>query len=193
MKKKHRLYLLGQKSTLGNKVTFSLFCLLALLFFFLKGVKIIDWRGRDYYLIPLLDCLIGLTDRKAICLEGRLIDSLAADLNQDGEVELALVLWKRGNYGKLMPFWIKENDDDYSSHLFLYQLKDGGINPLWHSSKLERPICSLKVEDFNRDNRLELVVLEGEYADSGFSCQESQETHWHWNGWGFTRIEGNEY
>ena len=46
---------------------------------------------------------------------------LVGDFTNNGHKELALYLWKRGNYGPSLPFWIKENDRSYKQHLFLYE------------------------------------------------------------------------
>jgi hypothetical protein len=177
---------------LVSKVLVCLLVLSLLFFLLLAKFKRITWEDKDIFLVPLWNCLIGSYKKEVICPGGRIIDSLAADFDRDKEDELALVVWKRGNYGSLMPFWVERNESDFSSHLFLYQLKGDKISPFWHSSKLEKPICSLKMEDLNEDGQLELVVWEGEYVKKGFSCQEQAKSYWRWNGWGFTKIEGSD-
>lgn len=175
-----------------SKVLVLLLVLSLPLFILLSKFKRIAWEGKDIFLVPLLNCLIGPYKKEIICPGGRIIDSLVADFNWDKKSELALVVWKRGNYGSLMPFWVKRNERDFSSHLFLYRLKGDKISPFWHSSKLEKPICSFKAEDLDGDSQLELVVWEGEYLKGGFSCQEQIKSYWRWNGWGFTKIEEND-
>lgn len=48
--------------------------------------------------------------------------ALAADIDRDGETELLLLCWRRGNYGQAKPFWVKNNDRSFSQHLFIYDL-----------------------------------------------------------------------
>lgn len=114
---------------------------------------------------------------------------LTADFDSDKREELALVVWKKGSFGKDKPFWISENDKSYSDHLFLYQYKDSKLVPFWHSSRLEKPICQISIDDIDNNGKTDLVVWEGEYKENTFSCKDTEKTFWHWNGWGFSRIE----
>lgn len=115
---------------------------------------------------------------------------LTADADNDQGRELLLVLWKRGSFGQSKPMWIKETDNQYSNHLFLYRLAAGKLKPVWCSSALTHPIITLKVMDVNRDGKNELKVLEGPPAGPKhsllypFGCRS---TSWVWQGWGFVR------
>lgn len=118
----------------------------------------------------------------------KVVKSFVADINNDGIAEYGFVVWKKGNYGTEMPFWEKKNDNSYSSHLFLYHRQNNKYLPYWQSSKLENPICKINIKDVNKDQKLELVVMEGKYNWLGYSCRDEKETWWKWNGWGFTKI-----
>lgn len=115
-------------------------------------------------------------------------DFLVADLNNDKADELALVVWKKGSFGKVLPFWLKENDKEYGSHLFIFKLDDQKLMPLWQSSKLENPICKVKVVK-NKQSENIMMVEEGIYKGNNYSCRKIRATNWQWNGWGFTKID----
>ena len=70
--------------------------------------------------------------------ELKVVEVFCEDIDLDGEKEIALSLWKHGRYGNARPFWLKENEDTYKMHLFLYKYKDGTLKPFWHSSDLAR-------------------------------------------------------
>ncbi len=126
--------------------------------------------------------------------------SLVADLDNDGLLELSLVLWK--------PFF-REPDIFYDTfgfpspweegsrrnQLFLYGWRDTKWKPLWCSSPLADPISELAVGDVDGDGTNELVVLEGSYADT-LDQDPGHVAVWRWNGWGFAlqwRCPGGTY
>jgi hypothetical protein len=87
--------------------------------------------------------------------------------------------------------WLKERDDEYSNHLFLYRLVPGKIKPVWCSSALVHPIITLEVQDINQDGNNELKVLEGPSAGPCYNLRQHfsrRSTDWVWQGWGFDRI-----
>lgn len=101
---------------------------------------------------------------------------ITADFNNDGEDEIAVSLWKKGNFGKSLPFWVEENDDSYKMHLFLY---DQDFNPVWQSSNL--PKINLRTRFYKN----KLLVLEQSY-DNPYDISLST---WKWSGWGFEHVE----
>ncbi|NPV92856.1 MAG: hypothetical protein HPY50_18980 [Firmicutes bacterium] len=102
-----------------------------------------------------------------------------ADATNDGQGDLLLVLWKSGSFGQHKPFWFKGEDDQYSNHLFVYNLAKGKLHPVWCSSALDQPIIELSVADVDQDGRNELVVL----------GEEGALTTWRWRDWGFHQVE----
>ncbi len=117
------------------------------------------------------------------------VDSYSiADVDGDGKNDLALSVWKSGNFGSSKPFWIKENDPAVKNHFFVFSFKDNRVVPLWQSSNLTVPNCEFLLSDLDGDKIMELVVLEGTYNDNQ-TCKSNYLAVWQWNGWGFS----NEY
>lgn len=116
---------------------------------------------------------------------------LVADADNDQEDEIILTLWKKGSFGKDLPFWLEENDQNTEHHLFLYKYQDGEIKAKWHSSSLARPILELFVFDINQDGKNELVELEGEYKNF-LRSSRFRVGVWQWNEWVFENLWQSE-
>jgi hypothetical protein len=104
------------------------------------------------------------------------------DINNDGILELNLLVWKEGSFGPFKPFWVEE-DTSVKNHLFIYRLEKDNFKPVWQSSNLARPNYWATLTDLNHDGENELIVIEGSYTDPGVR----NVTIWKWNGWGFSR------
>lgn len=107
-----------------------------------------------------------------------------ADADNDGRTDLNLSVWKAGSFGPHKPFWITENDPSIKNHLFIFDLVDDTVKPIWQSSNLDRPIREFAFTDLDTDGKTELVVTEGSYTDPA----DRRLTLWQWNGWGFSRL-----
>jgi hypothetical protein len=92
------------------------------------------------------------------------------DPNNDGRVELLLLLWKPDEAGTLR------------SHPFLMGWRGGYYRIIWGGSATPVAIQDLAVADLDNDGFSELVVLEGGTlpGDAGEFV-----SIWHWHGWGF--------
>ncbi|MBA4337077.1 hypothetical protein C0416_04900 [bacterium] len=112
---------------------------------------------------------------------------LVGDFTNNGENELALYLWKRGNYGPSLPFWIDKNDRSYKQHLFLYKWDDG-LKALWHSSNLPYINVKTKLGDFDEDGKNEIMVLERPYSWGNWGDSGESVAVWQWDEWGFKNI-----
>ena len=105
------------------------------------------------------------------------------DANNDGNLELNLLVWKEGSFGPQKPFWVEEDDTSVKNHFFIFKLEEGNFKAVWQSSNLDRPNYRAALVDLNGDGANELVALEGCYTDPG----KQKITVWKWNGWGFSR------
>ena len=97
---------------------------------------------------------------------------LLGDVNNDNEPELVLTLWKYGRYGSDLPFWQKQNINEWGNHLFLYQIEGDFIRQIWGSSTIKNPINEIALLKTTSGNKL--VVL----AYDGLSF-------WQWDEWNF--------
>ncbi len=114
------------------------------------------------------------------------VDSFVlADSTNDGITNINLSVWKPGNFGSSRPFWVKENDPSIKNHFFVFRLEQDLVKPVWQSSNLPVPNLAFKIYDVDGDQRNELVVIEGDYAQPQ-KCQGTFLAFWRWNGWGFS-------
>ncbi len=112
------------------------------------------------------------------------------DATGDGNPELIMVLWKRGSFDRHKPLWYKQEGNNYSCHLFVYQLIENTLMPRWCSSALDRPIKSFTVEK-DPSGHTFLAIEEGFYSSycAGRPIILGKEySNWTWKQWGFYRI-----
>lgn len=117
---------------------------------------------------------------------------IIADFNNDGKNDLAISLWKTGNYGPSKPFWVEKNDDSRKMHLFIYTIKNGKLSPLWQSSNLPKINIKIAVKDFDNDGKNELLTLECDYGEKQQCAGAYSLSLWQWSGWGF-ELEKTSY
>lgn len=100
---------------------------------------------------------------------------LSFDVDNDLQEELVLLCWRIGRYGNARPFWIKENEQTWSQHIFVYEYAQGDIRPKWMSSYIGRDIADISpYRRADLGSRLLLTDTEG------------AATVWLWDSWGFT-------
>lgn len=114
---------------------------------------------------------------------------LVADVNNDGQQEVAFVLWKPF---RLEPAIIYQTfkfpslweEGTLRNHLFIYGWRDAAWQHLWCSSPVSDPIMEVTAGDIDGDEANELVVLGGSYDAPDAPARHV--STWQWNGWGFT-------
>lgn len=123
------------------------------------------------------------------------VDNFAlGDADNDGTINLVIILWKKGSFGSVKPFWLTREDVDYKNHLFVYRLKNKTMKQVWCSSDLDRPIISLTIRDYEGDGLNELVVEEGQYRkidEEHYALDTNalvRTTVWRWDEWGFSLL-----
>lgn len=94
----------------------------------------------------------------------------AGDADDDGRVELLLLLWQRDGAGRLR------------TQPYLLGWRGGRFKIIWGGSATATPIQDLALADLDADGRNELVVLEGGElpGDPG-----EHVAVWRWHGWGY--------
>ena len=101
----------------------------------------------------------------------KVMDALVCDVDGDGTQELAMLVWRRGNYGSSRPFWDTGLDLRMTEHLYLLCLRDGQMEPFWMGHDLEREVTS-----FSFDPATRTLTLDERNGTS---------TAWIWEGFGF--------
>lgn len=105
----------------------------------------------------------------------QVMDAIACDVDGDGEQELAMLVWRRGNYGSSRPFWDTKPDLRMTEHLYLLCLRDGQMEPFWMGHDLGREVTSLSFDSKTRF--LELIERDGTSST------------WVWEGFGFVSTD----
>jgi hypothetical protein len=116
------------------------------------------------------------------------------DLNQDGHLEIALLVWRPfrswpvdqwlPHGGRIADF---QNAEGQSCQIILIGWKINGYRELWAGSAMAEPIKSFAAADLDGDNNQELVALEGRYSDPRSAPARTMKA-WEWNGFGFTVV-----
>jgi len=104
-------------------------------------------------------------------------DYLIGDIDHDDEDELVLLVWKIGSYGEYKPIWVKEDENKWSEHIFIYDYEpteESRIYPIWMSSKIGIEAKSISLDS---DEKLHIML------------PEDKESVWYWESWGLTLLE----
>ena len=99
-------------------------------------------------------------------------DCILADIDHDGEKELLVLCWKRGRYGKRRPTWVKHDEIKWSQHIFIYEITDNNVRPMWMASDIGMNAATWKFSD-------------------GVLCIEDTDgiiTEWVWRTWGLEKL-----
>lgn len=154
--------------------------------FFLPGW--IEWEDAEFcdrtgqYKVTLKDKSVCVRYEDAVVWTSpgdiKVQEALTCDIDNDQADELILLCWKRGRYGAHRPFWIEEDEEGWSQHLFVYSYSPDKIRPKWMSSYLGQDIAGLSFNGKSApDTRLWFCDPQG-----GMSS-------WAWDSWGFAREE----
>lgn len=100
-------------------------------------------------------------------------DFLWCDINHDTKEELILLCWRIGRYGDAKPFWIEEDEKQWSQHIYIYQWAAEEVHPLWMASDIGMEAAGFS---FDEKKRLEITETNGRV------------TYWDWMSWGLTLI-----
>ena len=124
----------------------------------------------------------------------RVRQAQVADLNWDGQPEVALLVWRLfkpwpvdawlPNGGRIRSFHDSRGE---SCHIILIGWKREAFRELWAGSALAEPIKEFAAVDLTGSGEQYLVTLEGEYDDPP-SDSARQLKVWEWNGFGFTVV-----
>jgi len=111
-----------------------------------------------------------------------------ADLNGDGQEDIAALTMAPGEFGQVKPFWVTQDDKDVRQHIYIFNLKENIFHPVWMASRIYRPTCAFRLGRILPNGHNQLVTLDAATTTSDGSCSASHVSIWGWNGWGFSRI-----
>lgn len=106
-------------------------------------------------------------------------DVIKQDARIDGrsKEEIVVLLWKEGRYGHYRPFWVREDETDYSQHVFVYNIENNKVISRWGSSYMGN-----EAEKMCFNDGLMFLTHSGE-----------KETAWEWTGFGFEKVESVDF
>jgi len=123
-----------------------------------------------------------------------------SDLNQDGAVEVVLLVWRPfkswpvdrwlPSGGRIDGF---QNAKGESCHIILIGWHRDEFTERWAGSALAQPVTKFVLADMNADGFEELITLDSSYELPGDSPADTLKV-WEWNGFGFSlvsKLEGN--
>ena len=93
--------------------------------------------------------------------------------SEKSEEEFVLLLWKEGRFGQSHPFFIKDDEKDYSQHIFTYNIEAGKLIEKWCSSYIGENVSEMVFSD----DTLYLTHLSG------------KKSRWKWFSFGFEKLE----
>lgn len=106
--------------------------------------------------------------------------ALSCDIDNDCQDELVLLCWKRGRYGRLMPIWVEEDEQEWSQHIFVYEYTEDEVRPKWMSSYIGQDVADIASNKKEAPySRLRLTDTDGEMSS------------WVWDSWGFTKEDSD--
>ena len=99
-------------------------------------------------------------------------DFFLEDIDRDDNKELVVLCWRRGRFGRRRPTWVKEDDKEWSQHIFIYEISGERVRPKWMASDTGIAIASFDHED----GKIYITDTKGNV------------TKWFWASWGLEKI-----
>lgn len=127
---------------------------------------------------------------------------LSCDIDNDRQDELILLCWRVGRYGKSKPFWVEQNEREWSQHIVVYEYDGDKMKKKWMSSYIGQDVADMAAMD-----KITYVMSHEETEDeeSKDALSENTMKHpnnklfltdldgmvscWFWDSWGFTKEE----
>lgn len=139
-----------------------------------KSAEVFDASGRYEIILKrrtakvIYDNSVIWTTSKDIKVQ----DAMTCDIDGDGTDEMVLLCWKIGRFGTGRPFWVEEDEDTWSQHIFVYSCDEDGVKPKWMSSYI-----GVDVVEISATEKQHLLLTE----------PDGRVSSWVWDSWGFTK------
>lgn len=145
-----------------------------------KTVKVyiddtLAWKSSDKYFVQ--DMFIEDIDPNVKKRED------ARNRNKSSK-EIVLLLWKEGRYGSHRPFWVLEDEKEYSQHIFTYNIEGDKVSAKWGSSYMGKEAKSMQFKD-----GILFLTHEAKKTEQNKTGSDYIETAWKWESFGFERVE----
>ena len=130
-------------------------------------------------------------------------DALFCDIDGDEADELVLLCWKIGRFGTGRPFWVEEDEETWSQHIFVYSCEGGTVKPKWMSSYIGVDVAEMAASDHRGSLMGGMTERGGAVGHrSGSTARHNAEwrrqhllltdldgkmSSWVWESWGFTK------
>lgn len=123
-------------------------------------------------------------------------DAMSCDIDGDGADELILLCWKIGRFGNSRPFWIVEDEETWSQHIFVYNYADDTIKPKWMSSYIGVDVAEMSAGGRSVQSTSSRGAQAADTVEQGsaggrqrilLTDTEGKMSSWVWDSWGFTR------
>lgn len=106
--------------------------------------------------------------------------ALSCDIDNDCQDELVLLCWRKGHFGRLMPIWVEEDEQEWSQHIFVYEYVQDEVRPKWMSSYIGPDISDISSNE-----------KEAPYSRLWLTDTEGKMSSWVWDSWGFAREDSD--
>lgn len=123
--------------------------------------KLIWQTARDYF----------IQDMFVSDIDGEESIKHDARVNRRSDEEIVVLLWKEGRYGIHRPFWVHDDEKEYSQHLFVYNIEKDKVISRWGSSYMGE-----EAKEMIFKNGLLFLTYRG-----------NKESAWNWTGFGFEK------
>lgn len=105
---------------------------------------------------------------------------VVTDIDGDNNTDILVSFWKYGSFGESKPFWFEGEDDEYTNHLFFYEIRNRKVRTRWGSSKINIPIEEM--EAVNVEYKGKIITALKIKDEQGIGI-------WIWDNWGFTKTD----
>lgn len=120
-------------------------------------------------------------------------DAMSCDIDGDGMDELVLLCWKVGRFGTSKPFWVEEDEETWSQHIFVYSYDKESVKPKWMSSYIGVDVVEISATSRSGVQNGS-AASDGAPQNGGMRRQyllltdtDGKMSSWIWDSWGFTK------